>query len=820
MFIYRSATTTTTTIFIHDGGDDHTAANKSNNNFVVESFQFCQGPIFTLSSSLLSSRRQQQRHSKRQNHRHGRFFVEERSAFDNKITTTTIFHRNVKVNSDALSNSVAATTATTITGIVTDTSRNDGGESISAATILPSSRSNVLPPWLARFEDSDPIEVLCEVQKLEDQLTTEHCLSSEDVADIIKAIYLCAAGNVPTILGSVSFCLLMLQLEKSEDGHHNSHHQDGSKKESSGDGIHCTVTESSSDSPSSVRPTKTFVSKDVLLSSILHYSECVKARYEGGYDRLLRLALLRRQQQQQQQKASTSSSSTSTQIVLAKRSDIDNILDEDCSSLFSMSTSSSFRSKLKSLANRNVAGQVEEAYREIFTAESLRLADQASKLKRAEIMASVLQTGPMTMDESSNIADLLVSVSDDWRALAIRCVASWYRLDGVVSSMPHATGEFLPRTQEATLTAKDSLRIYASLAQRLGLQRLKTNLESNAFRILYPRQYSAASTLFLEHGVAMNAVSKYLENQLTRLLVDDRYLMSELEDLQVTSRVKEPYSFWKKLLKQRGKSRKHIDMLRSSAMSLQASSAKELLITEVNDGVALRVILKARKLNEDETIESLRMRERLLCYYVQKQILSKWPDASRIKDYIRNPKPNGYQSLHHTSKISRNRKDFHFEVQIRSEEMHRIAEFGLAAHWTYKSKIVLPPSTDSKISIVSSATANSAYIEALEEQRANLSKTKCYVFTASSQSFEGGRLLTVDVGSTVLDVLNRLQSTDSFLRVKEELQVYRNGGIAQLDDQVSNGDMLLLQSLESSYQVKPDAEINNVRQGELMASPS
>jgi (p)ppGpp synthase/HD superfamily hydrolase len=59
-------------------------------------------------------------------------------------------------------------------------------------------------------------------------------------------------------------------------------------------------------------------------------------------------------------------------------------------------------------------------------------------------------------------------------------------------------------------------------------------------------------------------------------------------------------------------------------------------------------------------------------------------DRSRVKDYIRFPKENGYQSLHHTSKITRNGRDFFFEKQIRREEMHRLAEIGVVVHWTYK----------------------------------------------------------------------------------------------------------------------------------------
>jgi Region found in RelA / SpoT proteins len=130
-----------------------------------------------------------------------------------------------------------------------------------------------------------------------------------------------------------------------------------------------------------------------------------------------------------------------------------------------------------------------------------------------------------------------------------------------------------------------------------------------------------------------------------------------------------------------------------------------LSFSDTYDVVALRIIIKGRKLDSDETNETTQHREKALCYYVGHLLQSNWqtlgPD--RVKDYIRHPKSNGYRSLHLTASSSVEGVEFPFEVQIRTEEMHEAAEYGVAAHWNYKlrDQLVTPgPSTDSGRGII------------------------------------------------------------------------------------------------------------------------
>jgi ppGpp synthetase/RelA/SpoT-type nucleotidyltranferase len=359
----------------------------------------------------------------------------------------------------------------------------------------------------------------------------------------------------------------------------------------------------------------------------------------------------------------------------------------------------------------------------------MRIAHGAARIKRAEILAHVVlgqqkkpgrssssDIAPLSREEIGRVRGLLLSVMDDWRSLAIRCVACLYRLQGILKTLEAEddgdcrNNPSLVDTERTPLMvreAREAMHVYGPLAEQLGFHRLKSAIEQRAFEILYRRQHRAVSSLFREKGDVMRKLSRFLLSSVSSLLREDEAFMSQLEDLRVTTRVKEPYSFWRKLLKARKK--KKIDRLRlltagqtSSGLETVGGStlkhptnrilrpsfpSPDLSIANVQDGIALRVILKARKWSDEEPDEETRARERLLCYYGQHLIRKRWPEVSpsRIKDYIDNPKPNGYRSLHHTSLVSFNGADyFPFEVQIRSEEMHRAAEFGVAAHWDYK----------------------------------------------------------------------------------------------------------------------------------------
>ena len=182
-----------------------------------------------------------------------------------------------------------------------------------------------------------------------------------------------------------------------------------------------------------------------------------------------------------------------------------------------------------------------------------------------------------------------------------------------------------------------------------------------------------------------------------------------------------------------------------------------------------------------------------------------------MKDYIQHPKANGYQSLHYTSSITSQGLQWPFEVQVRSDDMHRIAEYGVAAHWEYKghqpgdtltsSQLQALPQAEESImhEILSgveggrtfgvSKVVEESYIDALVSAQQSLLQQKIFCFLAGAIDNKG-QLLSLPVGSTVGDAIDQLeQLTGTFVR---DAKILMNGRMAALYDLVANGDVLLI----------------------------
>jgi GTP pyrophosphokinase len=185
--------------------------------------------------------------------------------------------------------------------------------------------------------------------------------------------------------------------------------------------------------------------------------------------------------------------------------------------------------------------------------------------------------------------------------------------------------------------AQETLDIYAPIANRLGMSKVKNELEELSFKYLEPKQYEALRAQVEARRRATEGAIEELKRTLAAKLQD-----AQVPVIEIDGRTKRLYSIATKLKKQR------IDL------------------EQVYDFVALRLVTK--------TVKD--------CYAALGIIHNTWsPVPGRIKDFIAMPRPNGYQSLH-TSVIAE--QGMPFEVQIRTEEMHRQAEEGIAAHWKYK----------------------------------------------------------------------------------------------------------------------------------------
>ncbi|KAL7562955.1 hypothetical protein ACA910_018595 [Epithemia clementina (nom. ined.)] len=595
------------------------------------------------------------------------------------------------------------------------------------------------PYWLERYSGFSDDQVDHEVRWLEYRLL-EQRFQIEDVRLIVDDIFMVVDGDNALFLGILDFLKTMLSVLDDVDDE--------------GDSV--------------------FLSTPVLRASIIHYANCVAA------ERQVTPEMIR-------------------QFFKAPRTDVLALSPSkrSCPELNSSSISNSLVVVPPQLSTYSELPLTSSRYDEIRA-----IVKGAAKITRTEFLVKAILKD-RAVSSSYNVRNLLLSTMGDWRSLGIRLAACLYRLESVIEYNPGGTNEYLERSPEVVRTAREALKIYAPLAQRLGLQSLKARIEANAFRILYRRQYKAANFIFRETGQAMHALSSYLLSDITRTLRADDALMSQLANMQVVSRVKEPYSFWKKLLKKRFKG----SVTGSSCRNREQTLCSSLAISQVHDGVALRVILKAKKL-PNETDETTRARESMLCYYVQTLIRQRWPEieATRLKDYIAQPKANGYQSLHHTSTIVSSDVEFPFEVQVRSEEMHRLAEFGVAAHWDYKldselvqlergdtkslaGTLLTAFSNDSPLQAYSSNQEGaSSYVEALLLAQQEISTNQVYVFiVGGGKQGDYGELISLPSDAPI-----RFVAADIENKFSAKVQVWRNGRIAEVHDTLKSGDVVLV----------------------------
>ena len=228
-----------------------------------------------------------------------------------------------------------------------------------------------------------------------------------------------------------------------------------------------------------------------------------------------------------------------------------------------------------------------------------------------------------------SLRKFLMALAQDHRVLMIKLADRLHNLQ----TLQHVR----PDKQERI--ALESIEVYAPLADRLGIGRLKGEIEDAAFPFAYPKEYAKVDKLLDEYKDTMK---RSLESVHARLLNELKTHPFNVK--AVDFRIKHKYSLWKKLQK------------------------KGSSIDTIYDLVALRITV--------ETVEE--------CYAVLGIIHSIWkPLPGRIKDYIALPKLNGYQSLHTTIFTG---EGGIVEIQIRTEKMHRRAELGIASHYAYKEE--------------------------------------------------------------------------------------------------------------------------------------
>jgi GTP pyrophosphokinase len=370
-----------------------------------------------------------------------------------------------------------------------------------------------------------------------------------------------------------------------------------------------------------------------------------------------------------------------------------------------------------------------DTIRDYFGDEVTHLVDGLTKIAHISDLSREKQ-------QAENVRKMVLAMITDVRVVLIKLADRLHNM---------RTMQFLKPEKRARIS-QETLDIYAPIAHRLGMGKMRGELEDLAFQNLYPDEYKRLS-------IEVEARRPELESALDKIrtTIENNLRENAVPFVEIQSRVKRLYSLWKKLKKQK------------------------IRIEQVYDLIAARIITTDDKKN---------------CYLALSVIHDIWtPVPERFKDWIAIPRDNLYQSLH-TSVIGDG--GIPFEVQIRTQEMHRIAEEGVAAHWKYKESSLGAREDDDSLDelrktverlllpLVENTESNEDSEDFIESLKLDLFPKDVYAFTPM------GKVIQLPRGATPIDFAYAIHSEVGDTCTGAKI----NGRIVQLKTEIQNGDVV------------------------------
>jgi len=330
--------------------------------------------------------------------------------------------------------------------------------------------------------------------------------------------------------------------------------------------------------------------------------------------------------------------------------------------------------------------------------------------------------------QAENFRKMIVSMAKDIRVLLVKLADRLHNM---------RTLDAL-REDKRVRIAKETLEIYAPLASRLGLWAIKREIEDLAFKYIYPEEYKKVSTYF---AISKEKEEKYLKEEIIPQI--EKVLREHnITNFEIQYRFKHLYSIFEKTLR------------------------KNLKLSDIYDVYGVRVLVE----------------EVHQCYLVLGLIHSLWhPVPGKLKDYISLPKSNLYQALH-TTVVGPKGK--FVEIQIKTYQMHKIAEEGIAAHWRYKGGSTLTEKDLQSFvwlrNLLQTVKENEAPSELLSSVKSELTPEEIFVFTPK------GDLIKLPVGSTPVDFAYNIHTQLGHKTSGAKI----NGKLVPLDTKLQNGDVV------------------------------
>ena len=351
--------------------------------------------------------------------------------------------------------------------------------------------------------------------------------------------------------------------------------------------------------------------------------------------------------------------------------------------------------------------------------------------------------GDKASAQAENFKKLLLMMSDDIRVILIKICDRLHNM---------RTLESQPANKQYKI-AGETLYIYAPLANRLGLNKIKTELEDLSFRYEHPEEYQYIKTRLADTQAQRDQIfasfTKPIREALDRMGIQ----------YEIKARVKSPYSIWNKM------------------------QNKHVTFDEIYDILAVRIIYTP-KLRSEEINECFRI------YVAINQIYKSHPD--RLRDWVNHPKANGYQALHVTLMSNQGKW---IEVQIRSDHMDEVAEQGFAAHWKYKDGEVAELNDDTELNnwlstikeILDDPQPDA--MDFLDTVKLNLFASEIFVFTPK------GEIKTMPAGCTALDFAFQIHTFLGSHCIGAKV----NHKLVPLSHQLQSGDQVEILSSKSQH---------------------
>ncbi len=357
-----------------------------------------------------------------------------------------------------------------------------------------------------------------------------------------------------------------------------------------------------------------------------------------------------------------------------------------------------------------------------------RFGDEIADLVKGVTKLEKLHFNNAEEEQAENIRKMFFAMAKDIRVLFIKLADRLHNMRSL---------QYLPKDRQVAM-AKETREIYAPLAGRLGISPVKCELEDLSLKYLDRETYD-----YLAKNIALKKEQR--QALVDTVITDIKHILedTEVQNPEISGRTKHFYSIYKKMRNQN----KTID--------------------QIYDMTAVRIIVDSVK----------------DCYTVLGAIHARWkPVPGRFKDYVAVPKPNLYQSLH-TTVITN--FGVPFEIQIRTHEMHKIAEYGIAAHWKYKEGVNGVTELDDKLSWVQDVLNYETDLKDSKEFLDLIKKdisisNEVYVFTPK------GDVRAITAGATALDFAYNIHSEVGNRCVGTKV----NGKIVPLDKVIQTGDVV------------------------------